>query len=56
MEPNSPASQQASVSGAPSSTSRGTADLRNELETLRREVEELREAQGLTQDAPPMYH
>ncbi|KAJ7144241.1 hypothetical protein C8R44DRAFT_143399 [Mycena epipterygia] len=59
-EPSSPGSEQPStshlpsVSGTTSSVSRGT-DLRNEMDMLRREVEELRAAQGLPQDAPPMY-
>ncbi|KAJ6567991.1 hypothetical protein DFH09DRAFT_1155589 [Mycena vulgaris] len=49
-------SQSMSVSGAPSTVSRGTEDLRNEMATLRREVEQLRTAQGVVpQDAPPVY-
>ncbi|KAJ7495352.1 DUF1793-domain-containing protein [Mycena latifolia] len=54
-ESNFPVSQPASVS-APSSTSRGTQELRAEMDNLRREVEQLRAAQdGIPQEAPPVY-
>ncbi|KAJ7088044.1 hypothetical protein B0H15DRAFT_295949 [Mycena belliarum] len=53
-ESDSAGSQPVSVN-PPSSVSRGTADLRSEMEHLRREVEELRAAHGIPQEAPPDY-
>ncbi|KAJ7142232.1 hypothetical protein C8R44DRAFT_974081 [Mycena epipterygia] len=47
-------SQLPSVGGTTSSVPRGT-DLQNQMDILRREVEELRAVQGLPQDAPPIY-
>ncbi|KAJ7697167.1 hypothetical protein B0H17DRAFT_978707 [Mycena rosella] len=55
-EPYVPVSVTPSASGAPSSVSQGTNELRNEMETLRREVEQLRAAQvTVPHDAPPVY-
>ncbi|KAJ7347211.1 hypothetical protein DFH08DRAFT_808969 [Mycena albidolilacea] len=48
-------SHQPSSSGVGSSVSRGTDELRSEMERLRYEVEQLRATQGVPQEAPPGY-
>ncbi|KAF8180551.1 hypothetical protein K438DRAFT_1938236 [Mycena galopus ATCC 62051] len=54
--PSQPSSSyQPPSSGAGSSVSRRTDDLRSEMQRLRQEVEELRATQGVPQEAPPGY-
>ncbi|KAJ7347213.1 hypothetical protein DFH08DRAFT_960562 [Mycena albidolilacea] len=45
-----------SSSGAGSGVSRGTEELRSDVERLRHKVEQLRATQGVLQEAPPEYH